>query len=148
METLSTNPAFNTYALCSAILALKMLLSAFYTGLQRQRTRGYANPEDARFFGGEGAPAPSQDAPQVAHALRIQRNDLENIPAFFAIGLIYVLTGASALGASAYFWVFTVARVLHTIFYMNHVQPWRAISYGVGTLSMLGMITHVAMATL
>jgi uncharacterized MAPEG superfamily protein len=148
MDALAMNPAFRTYALCSAILALKMLVSAFYTGSRRQKHQGYINAEDARVFGSDGTVASRDEAPAVAHALRIQRNDLENIPAFFAIGLIYVLIGATPRGAGAYFWTFTIARVAHTIFYTYNVQPWRAISYGVGALCMIGMITQIVRATL
>ncbi len=148
MESLAANPAFRTYALCAAILALKMLVSAFYTGSRRQRHQGYVNAEDARVFGQAGATAGRDEAPEVAHALRIQRNDLENIPAFFAIALVYVLLGASARGATAYCWTFTLARIAHTILYTNNIQPWRAVSYGVGTLAMLGMIVQIIRATL
>ncbi len=148
MEALASNPAFRTYALCSAILALKMLVSAIYTGAQRQRSQGYINAEDARVFGQAGAAAGNAEAPAVAHALRIQRNDLENIPAFFAIALIYVLLGATPRGATVYFWTFTLARVTHTIAYMRNVQPWRAICYGIGALCVLGMITQIIGATL
>jgi len=76
MDTLVENPAFQTYATCSAILAIKMLLSGNYTTLMRMRNKGYVNEEDARTFGGA---ANQIEHPAVAHALRIQRNDLENI---------------------------------------------------------------------
>jgi uncharacterized MAPEG superfamily protein len=148
MDNLMTNPAFQTYALCSAILALKMFFSAVYTGSRRQKNQGYANPEDARVFGNQGTAVGVAEAPAVAHALRIQRNDLENIPMFFAIGLIYVLTGASAGGSAIYCWTFTIARVAHTIAYMNHLQPWRAIAFGVGALAVLGMSVQIIMAVL
>jgi uncharacterized MAPEG superfamily protein len=148
MERLLENPAFRTYAICATILAAKMILSAFWTGAQRQRQQGYANPEDAAVFGRAGARAGREEAPEVAHALRIQRNDLENIPAFFAIGLVYVLAGASPGGAAAYCWTFTAARLAHTVFYMRRMQPWRAASYGVGVLAMLGMITQILLAVL
>jgi prostaglandin-E synthase 1 len=147
-ETLLANPAFRTYALCTCVLALKMLFSAFYTGAQRQRSQGYVNAEDARVFGGTGTAVRGDEAPAVAHALRIQRNDLENIPAFFAVGLVYVLAGATPLGAAAYFWTFTAARILHTVAYLRHLQPWRAACYGVGVLCLLGMIAHVVRAAL
>jgi uncharacterized MAPEG superfamily protein len=140
METLMSNPAFRHYAICSAILAIKMLLSGNYTTLQRMQHKGYVNEEDAKAFGGD---ASQMEHPAVAHALRIQRNDLENIPLFFAIGLIYVLSGASALGAAAYSWTFTVARVAHTIVYTYHLQPWRAICYGIGYLAILGMAVQI-----
>ena len=146
MTTLGDNPAFGTYALCSAILALKMLFSAVYTGAQRQRTQAYANPEDAATFGKPGAR--TEESPRVAHALRIQGNDLENIPAFFAIGLIYVLAGASAFGAAVYCWTFTVVRIFHTVAYTYRLQPWRAASFGIGALCMLGMITQIVLGAI
>ena len=96
METLIDNPAFHTYAVCASILAFKMILSGFYTAAMRFRSTGYANAEDALAFGGASTGAPGVDTPQVAHALRIQRNDGENILPFFAIGLLYVISGASA----------------------------------------------------
>jgi uncharacterized MAPEG superfamily protein len=142
MDVLAHNPAFRTYAACAAILALKMILSAVYTSICRARSSGYVNPEDAATFG-KGASAAEVEHPAVAHALRIQRNDLENIPAFFAIGLIYVLLGASPFGASVYLWTFTIARVLHTVAYMARLQPWRALCYGVGVACMVGMIVQI-----
>ena len=136
------HPSFRTYALCAAILALKTLYSAIYTARMRGKHRGYINTEDAAVFGA-GARAGTEELPAVAHALRIQRNDLENIPLFFAIGLVYVLSGASPLGAIAYCWTFTIARILHTIAYTWNLQPWRAIFWGTGILALLGMIVHV-----
>ncbi len=144
MDDLLSNPAFRTYALCAAILAVKMLLSASYTTIARMRSQGYANPEDARLFGASGPAEPAA----VAHALRIQRNDGENIPLFFAVGLLYVLAGASAFGAAVYCWAFTAARILHTITYMAHLQPWRAISYGVGVFCLVGMAVQIIAAAI
>lgn len=143
MDVLANNPAFRTYAVCAAILALKMILSAVYTSICRARSGGYVNPEDAAAFGKGGARAGEVEHPAVAHALRIQRNDLENIPAFFAIGLVYVLLGASPFGAAVYLWTFTIARVVHTLVYMAHLQPWRAIAYFAGVASMVGMIAQI-----
>ncbi len=146
MDVLVNNRAFGTYALCAAILALKMLVSAVYTGICRMRSGGYVNPEDAAAFG-KGARAGEVEQPAVAHALRIQRNDLENIPAFFAIGLIYVLLGATPFGAAVYCWTFTIARVVHTLTYMAHLQPWRAIAYFVGVACLVGMIAQIIQQT-
>ncbi len=140
MNALMNNPAFQTYAVCSAILAIKMLLTGNYTSLQRMRTHRYANEEDAKAFRGQ---AGAEEHPAVAHALRIQRNDLENIPLFFVIGLIFVLDGASASAAAIYCWTFTIARLLHWVVYLNHLQPWRAICYFVGYLCILGMAVQI-----
>lgn len=148
MDTLLTNPAFRLYAICCVILGVKMLASAVYTGTQRQKFGGFINPEDAKTFGGLGAAAQAEEAPEVAHALRIQRNDLENIPLFFAIGLIYVLSGASSTGALILCGVFTAARVAHTVVYLRRLQPARAICFVTGALCTLVMMFRIVMNVL
>jgi glutathione S-transferase len=142
MESLADNPAFQTYALCSAILALKMFASAVYTAATRARVGGYVNPEDTR-FGGEGVQAAEFEKPEVAHALRIQRNDLENIPLFWVIGLLYVLGGASPFGMAVYGWTFTLSRVVHTLVYVQHIQPVRALLWLLGSLCIIGMAVQI-----
>jgi uncharacterized MAPEG superfamily protein len=142
MESLIDNAAFQTYALCSAILALKMLGSAVYTAATRGRVSGYVNPEDTR-FGGEGTAAAEMEKPEVARALRIQRNDLENIPLFWVVGLLYVLTGATSLGAAAYCWTFTLSRIAHTFVYASRIQPVRALLWGLGSLCIIGMALQI-----
>jgi len=141
MEDLINNQGFHSYAVCSAILAIKMLFTGNYTSIQRMRTKGFVNEEDAKAFGGDKAEPVEQ--PAVAHALRIQRNDLENIPLFFAMGLIFVLHGASATAVWWYSWTFTFARLAHWVAYLNHLQPWRAICYFIGYLCILGMAVQI-----
>jgi uncharacterized MAPEG superfamily protein len=134
------NPAFRTYAVCAAILAIKMLLTGNYTAMMRVRNKGFVNPEDAASFGGALS---EQELPAVAHALRIQRNDLENIPLFWAVGLVFVLSGALPSAAWWYCWTFTIARLAHWVAYLNHLQPWRAIFYGLGYACILGMAVQI-----
>jgi len=148
MEALLSDPAFRIYALCVAVLGVKMLASAVYTGTRRQKVGGFVNPEDAKSFGAPGTEARAEEAPAVAHALRIQRNDLENIPLFFAVGLIYILTGASFMGAAVLCGLFTVARVAHTLAYMRRAQPARSICFGIGALCTLAMIFRIVMNVL
>jgi glutathione S-transferase len=148
MDALLENPAFRAYALCCAILGVKMLASAVYTGTRRQKVGGFINPEDATTFGQSGVIALSEEAPEVARALRIQRNDLENIPLFFAIGLLYVLTGASPFGAAVLFSLFTLARVVHTVAYMRGLQPARAICFVTGMACTLVMIFRIVVNVL
>ena len=140
MNALMNNPAFQTYAVCSAILAIKMLLTGKYTSLQRMLTHRYATEEDAKAFRGQ---AGAEEHPAVAPALRSQRTDLENIPLFVGIGLLFGLDGASASAAASYGWTFTIARLLHWVVYLNHRQPWRAICYFVGYLCILGMAVQI-----
>jgi uncharacterized membrane protein YecN with MAPEG domain len=148
MNPLWEQPAVRTYAVCAAILALKMLYSAVYTGMRRQKYAGYINAEDARVFGGGKSPVLAAESPEVAHALRIQRNDIESIPIFFAIGLVYALTIASPFGATVYFWTYTVARVVHTLAYTRHIQPLRAICFVLASLCVVGMSTQLILAGL
>jgi uncharacterized membrane protein YecN with MAPEG domain len=148
VETLLANPAFRTYAFCSAILGLKILYSGVYTGTRRSKHLGFINAEDAATFGPPGATVVEQETAEVAHALRIQRNDLENIPLFFAIGLIYVLTGAGPWGAWLFCWTFTLARLAHTYFYQNHIQPARAVSFIIGSIANVLMILAILWRTL
>jgi glutathione S-transferase len=138
----SGSAAFQTFALCSAILALKMLASAAWTATRRGSTSGYINPEDTR-LAKEGTEAVQTETPEVARALRIQRNDLENIPMFWVIGLLYVLMGASSLGAAVYCWTFTIARVAHTFVYWRQMQPARALLWLLGVLCLVGMAFQV-----
>jgi prostaglandin-E synthase 1 len=131
---------FKYYALCSAILALNLLVLAGMTGAARGRTKSFSNPEDAK---GDAKPD-AADHPDVARVVRTHRNAVENIPMFFAIGLIYVLIGASATGAKAYFITFTAARVLHSVMQLKGLQPWRTIFYAIGSLCIVGMIVQIA----
>lgn len=148
MEMLLTNPAFRIYALCVAVLGVKMLASAVYTGTRRQKVGGFINPEDAKTFGTSGMAARTEEAPEVAHALRIQRNDLENLPLFFAVGLVYILSGASPMGATIFCGLFTVARIAHTFAYLRHLQPARAICFGIGAVCTLLMIFRIILNVL
>ena len=147
MPSIADNPALGTYAVCTAILAIKLMLTSLYTAVKRRGTQSYANAEDAAAFGDSGTTASAADSPEVALALRIQRNDGENIPAFFAVALVYILTGGSAFGATVYLWTFTIARLLHTVAYANQLQPWRALTFFAGLLCIIGMsvstILHV-----
>ncbi|MBU6282362.1 MAPEG family protein [bacterium] len=137
---LANDPAFRTYATCAGILAIKMLLSGTYTSVARFRNKAFVNAEDAKGFGGTSSEI---EHPAVAHALRIQRNDLENILPFLAVALAFVLNGASASATWWYCWTFTIARLAHWVAYMNHLQPWRAICYMIGYACILGMAVQL-----
>lgn len=129
-----------TYTICAALLVLKMAFSSAYTGYQRFQTKSFASPEDAKPGAGS---ASSGDAPAVARALRIQRNDVENIPVFLIVAFLYVLFDGSEFGVAAYCWSFTLARIGHTIAYTFELQPARAILHGIGLLATIGVASNV-----
>jgi uncharacterized MAPEG superfamily protein len=140
MPILLENPAFKLYALVSSLLALHLLLLAGWTGAVRTKRKAYVNTEDAGTF--KGNPA-DNDHPDVLRVKRAHQNAMESAIPFFAVGLMYTLTGATKTGAQAYFLTFLAARVLHSVFYLAQKQPFRTLSYAVGALAITGMAVQV-----
>ena len=136
----ATNPAFATYAIASTIIALHMILLAFYTGSVRRRHKQYGNPEDAAFFKVDVAEG---DHPNVLRVKRAHANAMESAVPFFAVGALFVTVGPTRSSALAYFGVFVAARLLHSIAYIWGKQPFRTILFAIGTLSVIGMAVHV-----
>jgi glutathione S-transferase len=109
-------------------------------GVARTREKKFVNPEDARTLGGD---AVAEEVATVQRAARAWRNDLENIPIFLILAWIYVSAGLSTTPFVIYCAVFVAARILHTICYLNAIQPLRTISYTVGALAMLALIVNL-----
>eukprot|EP00058_Branchiostoma_floridae_P010166 XP_002595654.1 hypothetical protein BRAFLDRAFT_260006 [Branchiostoma floridae] len=137
------NPVFAAYAAYSSVVLLKMFGVVGYTTITRFRVGVFANPEDIK--GNKGAKVRLDNA-DVERVRRLHRNDLENIPAFLAVGLLYVLTGPSSGVALWHFRVFTAARCLHTVAYLAGVQPWRVLCFLTGLVPTLSMTVQVLMA--
>jgi len=90
------HPAFRTYALCAAILALEMLFSAAYTAVQRGRHQGYANAEDARAFGAAGATVPAAycwtfTLAHIGHTVAYTRNLQPWRAIFWGVGVLAIV---------------------------------------------------------
>jgi uncharacterized MAPEG superfamily protein len=109
-------------------------------GRARTQAKKFLNPEDARTLGGESV---TEEVEMVLRGGRAWRNDLENIPIFLILGWIYVAAGLSTTLFIIYCAVFVIARILHTICYLNAVQPLRTISFVVGSLAMLALIINL-----
>ncbi|WP_085718013.1 MAPEG family protein [Pseudomonas sp. B28(2017)] len=133
--------ALTVYALCVVVLFLKMFAVSCYQGLFRIRFRAFTNTEDAAVF---NRIACEKELPQVTRAARAWANDLESIPAFFALGGLAVAMNAPASVTVGLSVLFTLARVLHTLAYLKGVQPWRTVFYGVGILCLLGFCATIA----
>lgn len=136
-------PAFPALALFSVLLILKMGAVGVATTVARRRAQVVVNPEDTMV--NPGSRAASEDAPTTLRAKRAHLNDLENIPAFLVLALLFTLAGGSSGAAWGYFGSYFVARTLHTIFYLNAVQPWRTATFFVGQLAQLGMMVQLLM---
>ena len=123
------------YVVCLVVLAMKMFAVALVTARVRGQSKLSPNAEDA----GPGG-AVRQESPETERALRTHRNDLENIPLFLVLGLTAVLVGAHPLTVQIGLVVFTVARLLHSVFYLRSMQPWRSASFAVGLLAYLAVM--------
>lgn len=128
------------YAITAIVLALKMAAISIVQGRARVSAGVFTNPEDANTFGAQLA---SAEAPTVERASKAWRNDLENIPIFLIIAWIYVYAGLAASAFVIYCTVFMIARVIHTICYLEAIQPARTIAFTVGALTMLAMMIHL-----
>ncbi|TVP52048.1 MAG: MAPEG family protein [Halomonadaceae bacterium] len=134
------DPVIYWYAVATVILFVKMLAISVYQGYHRIGKQAFKTPEDAAFMGRKPL---AEELPQVQRGARAWLNDLENIPAFWALGAVYIFVGASATAAAWLFMIFTVARVLHTVFYLCAVQPWRTLAYAVALLCLFGMVIQI-----
>jgi len=139
-------PAFKPLLIFTVLLLLKMSLVGGMTANTRRKSGVVVNPEDTRVNPGTH-PEP-QEAAETLRVKRAHQNDLENIPGFLILALIFTLAGGSASGGWAYFGLFFAARTLHSIAYLNGLQPWRTISFFVGLLCQLGLMVQLIMKAL
>ena len=120
------NPVFATYAIATAIMVIKGALMSWLT-VARMITgnAGLLNTEDLRKTPFNRNPYSAQLGPddRVDRIRRIQRNDLESLPYFFAAGLLYVTTIPPLWLAQLLFYGFVVTRFAHFVAYytaQNH----------------------------
>jgi uncharacterized MAPEG superfamily protein len=112
---------------------------------------GLLNPEDLRPSPANRNPRPEPLDPQpsVQRSRRMQRNDLESIPAFLAAGLLFVTAAPPTWVAVLLFALFVLSRLAHTWAYataQNHEV--RATFFSVGSIVVILMALWVLLATL
>jgi prostaglandin-E synthase 1 len=139
---ITQHPAFPTFAICAALLVLKMIGVGHYTGILRIRLGALLNPEDVEAFRSD-KPAAQAEHPDVERGLRAHRNDLESTLPFLAIGLPYLLTNPRPALASGLFAVFTLLRFVFSVAYIKGLQPWRSASFLAGELCVLCMLAKL-----
>ncbi len=135
--------AFQPLVLFAVLLVLKMAAVGVITANRRRLAQVVLNPEDVQV--NPGSHAAREEAPEVLRAKRAHQNDLENIPAFLVLALLFTLSGASATAGWAYFGTFFVARMLHTVFYLNSAQPLRTMMFFIGQITQLGIMAQLLM---
>jgi glutathione S-transferase len=112
---------------------------------------GLASPEDLQTGLINKNPRPDQLEinDYVDRSRRMHRNDLENIPAFLACGLIFVAAGPSYLLANVLMYGFVAARLTHTLAYASkQSHEVRATLYTIGSMVVVIMAVYVLAAVI
>ncbi len=137
------NPVFVAYLIAASIMILKLMLQGWVTVAQMMRTgAGLLNPEDLLAGPANPRPSPTQLElnSSVERSRRIQRNDLENVPAFLAAGLLLVAVEPSLILAAWLYFGFVAARLAHTLAYsLGARHEIRASFYSIGSLIVIAM---------
>jgi glutathione S-transferase len=140
-----SNPLFSAYAFYGSVVILKMLALGPLTTFKRFTAGIFCNPEDAEGF---GQPKVIIGDDRVERVRRNHLNDLENIPAFLFLGLLYITTKPTLAAALWHFRIFTASRFIHTFIYQFAIpQPSRALIYYVGIATCLSMGYQIIVAT-
>ncbi len=142
MDQLWANEAFRVYAASLLGMLLNVFVLAGAPGLARLRGKGTVNPEDMKSFGATDA----NDPADAERALRAHRNFTENAWIYVSIAFCFVVSGGSVSAMKAYAAVWVVSRLLHTFFYLSHMQPWRTIAFAAGMSTIVGMAVQIGMA--
>lgn len=136
------NQAFLAFAITAVLLSLNVYVLWAYSSVVRRRTKTTPNPEDTTTVS-TGFELAAADPPEVARVLRAHTNSVVNTLPFLVLALTYVLLGAPPAAAWILFGGFTLARLGYSWCYLQAVQPWRSLCYGLGGLFTLGVIEEV-----
>jgi glutathione S-transferase len=147
-----TNPVFVAYVIAAALMILKIMLQGWITVARMMATdAGLVSPEDLKAGPVNRNPRPEQLQPNadVERSRRIHRNDLENIPAFLVVGMLFVLIQPPLLAAQGLMYGFVAARLAHFVAYSTAQRhEVRATFYSIGSLIVIVMAVWVLVAAL
>lgn len=140
------NPVFLVYTVAASVMVLKVMGQGWMTVYRMLKVNGgWASPEDLRPGMINKDPNASQlDANDyVERSRRMHRNDLENIPAFWISGLLFVFAEPSLILAQILLYGFVVARLLHSIAYATQrSHEVRATFYTLGSVIVVLMALY------
>lgn len=146
------NSVFVTWIIATALTVLKVMGQGWMTVYRMMKVGGgYAAPEDLRPGLINKAPDPKQLEVNdyVDRSRRMHRNDLENIPAFWAAGLAFVAVAPPLWLAQLLMYGFVAARAAHALAYATaQSHEVRAAFYWVGSLIVMAMAGYVLVAVL
>lgn len=128
---MSPYPALPILVFALAALFLKTTAVSALQVVARLRARTFLVAEDARLM---GVKLSAHESPFVVRCGNVWRNDLENVPIFLVVALVFTLTGGSMTTAGWIFGGFVATRYLHTTMYLCGLQPWRAVAFLAGLI--------------
>lgn len=141
----SSMDSWKAYGLTVVALFLKMFATVLIQAYGRFKSNSFSNPEDfamvEKLFGKDAAPSNGDLARRAQNVLR---NDGENIPIFLFLAIAYVQLKCWPTGASIYFPLFVVSRVVHAVAYIRAIQPLRNLIFQLGILIMFILCSHIA----
>ncbi len=144
------NPVFAVYAVAAALMVLKIMAQGWVTVARMIASdAGLVSPEDLKAGPINAKPRREQlDINEdVDRSRRIHRNDLENIPAFLAVGLLFVAIEPPLVAAQWLMYGFVAARLAHTFAYSTAQRhEVRASFYTIGSLIVIAMAVWVLIA--
>ncbi|XP_076620635.1 microsomal glutathione S-transferase 1 [Colletes latitarsis] len=133
---------FKVFAFWGSILALKLAVMPVLTARYRFQKKIFSNLEDTTILKGSKV---SHSDPDVERVRRAHLNDLENIPLWYIVTLLWLTTQPSAWLAGILIKTYVIARFVHTLVYaVVPKQPFRALAFFVG----LNITMYQAISTL
>ena len=146
------DPVFVTYVIAATLMIIKMMGQGWITVFRMMKVGGgFLNPEDAAPGMTNPKPRSGQLDPDdyVERSRRMQRNDLENIPAFLAIGLLFVAVEPSLGLAQVLMYAYVASRLAHAVAYATgQSHEMRATFWTFGSMIVIGMAIYVLWAAL
>ena len=144
------NPVFVTYMIAGAMMVLKIMGQGWMTVYRMLKSNsGLVSPEDLEVGLINKNPSPEQLEANdyVDRSRRMHRNDLENIPAFLACGVLFVAAGPSYLLANILMYGFVAARLAHAVAYATkQSHEIRATFFTIGSVAVITMAIYVIAA--
>ena len=146
------NPVFVTYMIAASLMIMKIMGQGWMTVYRMLASdSGLASPEDLQTGLINRNPRPEQLElnDYVDRSRRMHRNDLENIPAFLAAGLVFVVAGPSLILANILMYTFVGARLIHTLAYATkQSHEVRATLYTIGSAVVIIMALYALAAAI
>lgn len=140
--------AARLFALCTTVLAVKLLLLAAYAALVARRNAVGGLAEGGADGGGGEAPAPDR-TPLPRRIAAARRDDLEHLALFFIVGLLFLRLGqAGAPLPELLFVPFAVASFFHSWCVLAELPRWRAVNGSICWVCLLLMAAFVVAALL